>query len=280
MPRPHFSEWLDGPDVPPAEAARSLADLRRINRWLGGERVLLKLLESEARRAKLDRFSLLDVGAGSGDLGAAVEARFPGARVVLCDRKPHHLTASDCGPAASGLRPRDPDPRSLAPGPQPPAPDPWPLASGPRPEAPGSPAPGPRQLACGSSVRGLLAVGADAEQLPFRDRSFDFVAASLMLHHFRDNNVVRLLQLLGRVARRAVLVNDLERHWFPRLFIQVSAPIFARSYVTRHDAPASVRQAFLPQELGDLARAAGFGDITVRRHRPWFRLSLVARCHA
>ena len=216
MARPHIPELLDLGSAPAAEVARSLADLRRINRWLGGRSVLLRMLAAE----RLERFSLLDVGAGSGDLGVAVLARFPRARVVLCDLKPRHLEAT------------------------------------------------------------LPRVAAAAEQLPFRNASFDFVAASLFLHHFRDADAARLLGLFSRLARRAVLINDLERNWFPVLFVRLAAPVFARSYITRHDAVASIRQAFLPHELRELARAAGFTDITVRRHLPWFRLSLVARSHA
>ncbi len=204
--RPHFTELLDAPDAPPREVERSLGDLRRMNRWLGGRSVLLGIVEREARRDGLTRFSLLDVGAGSGDQGAAVASRFPDARIVLCDRNCNHL----------------PDARS-----------------------------------------GMLRLAAEAGRLPFSDGAFDFVCASLVLHHFR-----------------AVLINDLERHWFPLAFIHVARPIFARSVLTRHDAPASVRQAFRPQELKNLALQAGFQNVEVRRHLPWFRLSLVARNHA
>lgn len=209
--RPQLVELLDRPDAPVAEVVVSLADLRRYNRWLGGTRVLLRLLAAEG----LDRFSLLDVGAASGDLSEEVSRRYPGARIVLCDRKYKHL-------------------------------------------------PG-------------FGVAAEAEALPFARRSFDFVAASLLLHHFPDAGVVQALREFGRVARRAVLVNDLERHWFPLAFVRCTAPVFARSPLTRHDASASVRQAFRPQELRVLAHQAGFARVTVRRHRPWFRLSVVAR---
>ena len=125
-------------------------------------------------------------------------------------------------------------------------------------------------------IRVLLA---DAFALPFRDRSFDLVIASMFLHHFAHGECVRLLASFRHLARRAVLVNDLERHWFPLLFIRLSAPVFARSYLTRHDAVASIRQAFRARELRELARAAGFSEVSVRRHLPWFRLSLVARSH-
>jgi ubiquinone/menaquinone biosynthesis C-methylase UbiE len=116
-----------------------------------------------------------------------------------------------------------------------------------------------------------------AHALPFPRGSFDYVAASLLLHQFRDHQVVEALREFGRVARRAVLVNDLERHWLPLCFVRMSAPVFARSPITRHDAPASVRQAFHLEDLARLAREAGLRRVVVRRHRPWFRLSLVAR---
>jgi hypothetical protein len=44
--------------------------------------------------------------------------------------------------------------------------------------------------------------------------------------------------------------------------------------VTRHDGPLSVRRAFTPAELDDLARAAGLPGARVHAHVP-FRVSLV-----
>jgi len=82
---------------------------------------------------------------------------------------------------------------------------------------------------------------------------------------------------LGRLARRAVLINDLERHWMAALCFRALAPVFARSRVTRHDGLASIRQGFRAEELEGLARAAGLENLEVRLHRPWFRLTLVAR---
>jgi SAM-dependent methyltransferase len=53
--------------VDPAEAARSLADLRWVNRWLGGRRALAGTVLPYLRRSA-SRPRLLDVGCGSGDL--------------------------------------------------------------------------------------------------------------------------------------------------------------------------------------------------------------------
>jgi len=80
-------EMLD--HAPPDVTRASLRDLARINRFLGGYYVLGRLFASVARPA--DSFSVLDVGAASGDMGAAIRRRYPRARVTSLDYKADHL---------------------------------------------------------------------------------------------------------------------------------------------------------------------------------------------
>jgi SAM-dependent methyltransferase len=117
---------------------------------------------------------------------------------------------------------------------------------------------------------------ADAFQLPFAAASFDVVVCSLFLHHFPDDRAVELLRAFARVARRAVVVIDLERNWLAERFLPWTRLLFRWSPITLHDGPVSVRAAFTPEELAALARRAGLERIRVRRHPPWFRISLVA----
>jgi ubiquinone/menaquinone biosynthesis C-methylase UbiE len=70
-----------------AEARASLNDLTRINRRWGGHSTLRHLLKENVEGA----FTLLDVGAASGDMGARVCEWYPQARVTLLDRIPAHL---------------------------------------------------------------------------------------------------------------------------------------------------------------------------------------------
>lgn len=115
-------------------------------------------------------------------------------------------------------------------------------------------------------------VVADALALPFADSSFNVVMCNLFFHHFSEERAQQLLHRMATVASEAVLINDLERHWVPYLFIRY-APWFARSPITHHDGPASVRQAYTRDELAALAASAGFTDFEVRRLAP-FRLGL------
>ncbi|HEX5412085.1 MAG TPA: methyltransferase domain-containing protein [Terriglobia bacterium] len=129
-------------------------------------------------------------------------------------------------------------------------------------------------LLIGNGSTGRIAqIAADISQLPFAAEAFDVVICNLFLHHFSEDEAVRLLRTLGGIASRAVLINDLERNLLPYLFIRVAWP-FARSRITRHDAAASVRQAYTKQELTALADRAGFTDFEVER-LPAYRLGLL-----
>ena len=114
----------------------------------------------------------------------------------------------------------------------------------------------------------------NALALPYPDRSFDIVLASLVLHHMEGEEPVRLLRELYRVARRAVVVNDLRRGRLPFLAGWAGLHLVSRNRLIHHDGPLSFRRGFLPAELLALAREAGWARIRVSRHA-FFRLALV-----
>ena len=120
--------------------------------------------------------------------------------------------------------------------------------------------------------RMLPRVAADVYHLPFAEQSFNVVICNLFLHHFSEDETVKLLRRFAGIASEAVLVNDLERNLLPYVFIRLAWP-FARSRITRHDGAASVRQAYTKDELTALAVRAGFANFEVER-LPAYRLGL------
>lgn len=76
--------------VPEQEALESLADLRRVNRWLGTHRRLLKAVRPFLGASSRPR--LLDVGCGSADIPERIRRAFPpGLLAVGVDIKLLHL---------------------------------------------------------------------------------------------------------------------------------------------------------------------------------------------
>jgi ubiquinone/menaquinone biosynthesis C-methylase UbiE len=226
--RIYEEEMLDAGEGTDDDVARSLSDLRRINRFLGGRKVVLRAISTCLDGANAKTVSLLDVGTGSADIPIAVaeHCRLRGLEtfVAAIDISERNLRISKT------------------------------------------------RLGVSSEVH---LVQADSLKLPFAARSFDFVTASLFLHHFRDEDVVKLLADFGRIAKRAVIVNDLVRNLVPYYFARVAFPIMAASFLTRNDGPVSVLRGFTAEEMNELARRAGLKNRQVKRVFP-YRLSLVA----
>jgi SAM-dependent methyltransferase len=107
-------------------------------------------------------------------------------------------------------------------------------------------------------------VQADVFQLPFAPGSFDYALCGMFLHHLDDEQAVRLLSIMGRLARRGVIVADLLRHrramWWVRLLTVASTPMI------RHDARASVAQAYTRGEIVRLRDLARVGFMRYYRH--------------
>jgi ubiquinone/menaquinone biosynthesis C-methylase UbiE len=88
----------------------------------------------------------------------------------------------------------------------------------------------------------------DALALPFADNSFDLVSCNLFLHHLDPAQIVRFVNEALRCCCIAVLINDLVRSPLHLAMVYASLPLY-RSRITRNDAPASVKQAYTPEEV-------------------------------
>jgi SAM-dependent methyltransferase len=96
-------------------------------------------------------------------------------------------------------------------------------------------------------------VRADAirDSLPHADIAYSLCLA----HHLADDEVVAMIQNVGRSCRRFLVV-DLVRHPLPlALFRTLVAPFF--SAVAVADGITSIRRAYTPEEFARLARRAG-----------------------
>jgi hypothetical protein len=114
----------------------------------------------------------------------------------------------------------------------------------------------------------------DALALPFRDDSFDLVACGLFAHHLSPDQLIRFVHAGLRVSRRAVLINDLIRHPLHLAMVYAGSPLY-RSRLTRHDAPASVRQAYTTDEMRAILRGTSTARIEIDRHY-LFRMGAIA----
>ena len=100
----------------------------------------------------------------------------------------------------------------------------------------------------------------------------DVIYNTLFLHHLEDADAISLLRRMADVARRMIVVQDLERSRVGYALAYFGVRVLTRSRVARVDGPLSVRAAFTAAEAVDLARRAGLAaDV---RHLWPYRYSL------
>ncbi|MFN6944609.1 MAG: methyltransferase domain-containing protein [Cytophagaceae bacterium] len=98
----------------------------------------------------------------------------------------------------------------------------------------------------------------------FSNETFDLITSTLFCHHFTDEQLIAMLQQFGKQARKAIVINDLHRHWFAYYSIKWITGVFSKSYMVKHDACVSVQRAFRRQELQRIIEAAGFSDYSIQ----------------
>ncbi len=221
-----LAELLDQKSGSEREVEKSLRDIARINRYLGGanviENALWPLLEGRKHA------TILDIGTGSADiprrLVQSAARRGIELTILAADLLERHLRVAqrDCGA--------------------------FPL---------------------------IFPLGADAFSLPVQDKGVDIVLASLFLHHFRGPQIELLLREFERVSRIGFVCNDTVRDAVPLAFFRLTAPIFAKSYLTRYDGAASIRRAYTALEMREIVASSGV-LAHVNEHFP-YRLSVVHR---
>lgn len=223
--RSNEAELIDGANYDQAEFIENLADLRRVNRYLGGRRALAEhlfpLLQKTAAAHGGASLRLLDVGTGSADIPEMIVdwARGRGVRIEFVVLDLNELAAREARVQTAGY-----------------------------PE--------------------ISVVRADAMELPFAEGSFDFVLASLFLHHFETPQAARLLRSFARAARVAFIINDLRRHPLAYYTIKVLTRLFTRNRLVRNDAAVSVLRGFADRDIAELAQAANL-RLHAFRHFPY-----------
>jgi ubiquinone/menaquinone biosynthesis C-methylase UbiE len=220
--RSHKLERIDTGDYTQAEYERFLREIRFINQRLGDTAALRASLLQDIEEKRLTEFSVLDVGAGSGELLKEIAefARRSGRQVRLAGLDLNEISAQSVKNESRE-----------------------------NPEI--------------SAVRG------NALSLPFANGAFDYSICSLFTHHLTDEQIPCVLSEMSRIARRGIVVIDLERSAMAWFLYRLFCLAFRISPLVKEDGLLSIRKGFRVNELEEIGNAAGLKNVSVERHSPY-----------
>ncbi|WP_419802194.1 methyltransferase domain-containing protein [Mucilaginibacter sp.] len=110
------------------------------------------------------------------------------------------------------------------------------------------------------NIRFVLAnvLSAETEKL-----QADVVLSTLFTHHFSDEDWVLLIKKMMICSGRAVIIDDLHRHWLPYFVVKILTKLTG-SRLAQYDGPLSVLKGFKREELKTLLQKAGTTNYTIR----------------
>jgi 2-polyprenyl-3-methyl-5-hydroxy-6-metoxy-1,4-benzoquinol methylase len=96
---------------------------------------------------------------------------------------------------------------------------------------------------------------------------YDIVLCTMALHHFSEQDAVRVLGRGREFSRKFVLVSDLRRGLLGMIGVYFLTATIFREPMTKHDAQLSMARAFSFSEMRSLAQRAGWENLGHRRFR-------------
>ena len=112
---------------------------------------------------------------------------------------------------------------------------------------------------------GINIICADVFNIPFKEKYFDVIHASLFLHHFNEDQIKVILNCFRQTARHGIIINDLRRNIFAFSSIKILTQLLSRSKMVRNDAPVSVKRGFIKGELIEILHSMNMINFEIRR---------------
>jgi 2-polyprenyl-3-methyl-5-hydroxy-6-metoxy-1,4-benzoquinol methylase len=100
-------------------------------------------------------------------------------------------------------------------------------------------------------------------------QKYDIVMSTLFCHHFDDDELVKLIIRMNKIATKSVIINDLHRHWFAYYAIKFLTSIFSKTYLVKYDAALSVARSLTRIEWGNILSKASITNYRIKWMWAW-----------
>lgn len=198
-------EVMDNFDLQGEELKRTLQDLDKVNKWLGGNRITIDGIQKLLPEEPSGIIRILDVGCGNGSLlrEIAIYGKKEGLnfKLVGIDANEHAIAIA-------------------------------------------------RELANEFPEISFQALNIFSDS--FEEMEADIILCTLTLHHFREEQIKKLLRLFLKNSRLGVVINDLQRSPLAFQLFRVFCAVFINNEIARKDGLISIRRGFRRKDLENL----------------------------
>lgn len=100
---------------------------------------------------------------------------------------------------------------------------------------------------------------------PVKEDSISVVHASLFLHHFKKDEIKKIIKSSLAIAEKGMIINDLRRSVWALIGIKTLIYLFSKSTMVKNDAPLSVKRGFIKSELINMLEELKITNYKIKR---------------
>lgn len=117
---------------------------------------------------------------------------------------------------------------------------------------------------CSADFENITYLAEDIFLFDFSKYDIDIALITLTLHHFKDNEIIKIMKVLINLASKGIIVNDLHRSKLAYRLFQVIIFIFGLEKMTANDGLISILRGFKRKDLEKYSKELGLAKYSIR----------------
>lgn len=97
-----------------------------------------------------------------------------------------------------------------------------------------------------------------------QDQIYDVILCTLTLHHFKNDEILRLMNSFRKKSALGIVINDLHRSSLAYYLFMALCFVFSLNQMSRDDGLVSILRGFKKQDLQEFSRQLGLSDDALR----------------
>lgn len=104
----------------------------------------------------------------------------------------------------------------------------------------------------------------DIFEKPFLELKYDIALCTLTLHHFKEDEIERLLHIFEKQSRIGIVINDLHRNALAYRLFQSLCYVFRLNSMSKEDGLTSILRGFKKRELVQFSEKLNFSNYKIQ----------------
>ena len=117
---------------------------------------------------------------------------------------------------------------------------------------------------CSTEFDNITYLGEDIFLYDFSKYNIDIALITLTLHHFKDDEILKIMRVILNLVKKGIVVNDLQRSKLAYRLFQAIIYIFRLEKMTAEDGLISILRGFKREDLEQFSKDLGLKKYSIK----------------